>query len=115
MNKSLRPFVVAASTLALAYVTASAADYQSTVLSHSPLAYWRFNETASSPAAQSFADSSSIGTSIGYAAGPVTNFVSGIVGHAVQFGNANNLGGHVPASVDVPWNATINPGAPFTV
>src|SRR5205814_5949651 len=100
---------------ALLAQVAICADYPTTISSFSPLAYWRFNETATSPAAQAFADSSSIGTSIGYAAGPVTNFVPGIVGHAVRFGNGNNQGGHVSATVDVPWNATVNPGAPFTV
>jgi hypothetical protein len=100
---------------ALLAQVAMCADYPTTISSFSPLAYWRFNETAASPAAQTFADSSTTGTSLGYAAGPVTNAVAGIVGNAVRFGNAPNQGSYVAASVDVPWNATINPNAPFSV
>src|SRR5258706_15907756 len=54
---------------ALLAQVAMCADYPTTISSFSPLAYWRFNETATSPSAQAFADSSSTGTSIGYAAG----------------------------------------------
>src|ERR1041385_203361 len=95
---------------ALLAQVALCADYPTTISSFNPLAYWRFNETAISPAAQTFADSSSVGTSIGYAVGPVTNFVTGIVGRAVRFGNSANQGSYVSAAVDVPWNATVNPG-----
>src|SRR5438552_770327 len=96
-------------------VQSLAADYPTTVSSFSPLGYWRFNETGSSPAVQSYADSSSVGTSTAYAVGSVTNAVAGIVGNCVRPGNPQNLGSYVAASVDIPWNATINPNAPFTV
>jgi hypothetical protein len=107
--------LMGAALLASSAPMVNAADYQSTILSHNPLAYWRFNETAASPAAQTIADSSSTGTSIGYAAGPVTSGAPGRVGNGVRFGNAANQGSYVSASVDIPWNATINPGAPFSV
>jgi len=111
----LRSFtLMGAALLAGAASMVQAADYQSTVLSHNPLAYWRFNETATSPAIDTISDSSG-GNSTGFAVGPVTNGAPGRIGNGVRFGNSANQGSYVSAAVDIPWNATINPGAPFSV
>ena len=92
----------------LAAATARA-DYPSTVLSHAPLAYWQFNETAASPAPYKLANSGSLG-SIGdaYAIPSVTNGVAGKVNNAVQFSNPVGTG-HLGSRADVVYNAALNP------
>src|SRR5215471_17238385 len=110
LNRLGLPLGLLAVTAAL---SARAADYPTTVSGLNPIGYWRFNETANSPALNRAADSA--GSSTGYVVGPVTNGAPGIVGNCVRLGNPPNNGSYVVAAVDVPWNATINPGAPFTV
>ena len=58
-------------------------DYASTVLSFNPLAYWRFNETATSPALNKTTNSSSMGSILdGYVVADAKLGEPGIVGQS---------------------------------
>src|SRR5262249_35200437 len=91
------------------------ADYASSVLSHSPLGYWRFDEAASSPALNSVANSSPQGHALdGYAVLDLAKGQRGKIGSCIRLNNAVGIT-HCSSKVDVPYNATLNPQPPFTV
>src|SRR5882724_2217368 len=93
----------------------AAADYQSTVLSHNPLAYWRLDETAPAPPLNKVANSGSLGSAgDGYAVLDVVKGQAGVVGNCIRLNNANSTIGHCGSKVDVPFNAALNP-ASFSV
>jgi Concanavalin A-like lectin/glucanases superfamily len=94
-------------------------DYASTLLSYGPIAYWRFDETVSSPAPFKLANSGTVGTAgDAYAIVTVTNGVTGKVGNAIRLFNPK-VGGskatpHAETRADVFWNKGLNSPS-FTV
>src|SRR5262245_43831726 len=95
------------------------ADYASTVLSHGPVAYWRFDETNSSPAPFRLANSGTVGSAgDAYALITVTNGVTGKVGNAIRLFNpkvgGNKATQHAETRADVFWNKGLNSPS-FTV
>src|SRR5262245_37235619 len=95
--------LVGAAVLASAAPMVTAADYQSTVLSHNPLAYWRFDETAAAPALNKVANSGSLGSAgDGYAVMDVLKGQSGIAGNCIRLNNAASTIAHCGSKVDVP-------------
>jgi hypothetical protein len=112
-HQVLRTSLAAVLLSCLAAATARA-DYSSTVLSHAPLAYWQFAETAASPAPFKLANSGSLGsTADAYGNSEVINGVAGKVNNAVRFSNSVGTG-HLGSRADVVYNAALNPNV-FTV
>jgi hypothetical protein len=116
MNKSVRPFVVAASTLALACVAASAADYQTTVSGFGPLGYWRLDETTTAPAVNKVSNVGTLGSAAdGFVVLDVGKGEPGVVGNAIRLNNPGPTTGYAGSKVDVPYNPGLNPVPPFSV
>src|SRR5207247_1527168 len=91
-------------------LTVSSADFPTTMTGLNPAAWWRFNETAASPAPNIASNWSTLGAAgNGYVLPLATNGVAGRVGNAVQ------LNGNSSSCVEVPFNATLNPNPPFSV
>jgi hypothetical protein len=93
--------------------TVARADYPSTVLSHNPVGYWRFDETASTPASFTLANSGTVGSAgDAHALLTVANGVTGKVGKALKLVNPPVGGsaatGHVENRADVYWNKGLN-------
>src|SRR5215472_16755796 len=103
--------------LALSGSALQAADYPTTILSHHPAAYWRFNETAPpSPALNLVTNYGSVGSAgDGVAVRQVTKGQPGIVGHSILLYNGGVGSTECDSKVDVPFNAALSPNAPFTV
>src|SRR5215471_8657536 len=103
--------------LALSGSALMAADYATTVLSHHPVGYWRFNETAPpSPALNLVTNYGSVGSSgDGVAVRQVTKGQPGIVGHSILLYNGGVRSIECDSKVDVPFNAGLNPHPPFMV
>lgn len=92
------------------------ADYASTLMSHGPVAYWRFDETSTSPPLYTITNYSSIGPALtGYGVGTVNSGQPGIVGNSARFSNPANAVGALFSKIDVPWNAPMNPAPPFSI
>jgi len=118
----LRTFLAASALvlLTLAAVLPARADYSNTVMSLSPVGYWRLSETAAVPAANIVSNAGSLGEAAnGFAIpGTALGFAQpGVVGNSITF--SNNVGGANnwdPNSViNVPWSAALNPQGPFTI
>lgn len=89
------------------------ADYASALLAHGPVAYWRFDESVSSPSAFKLANSGTVGSAgDAYALVTVTNGVTGKVGNAIRLFNppvgGNKATGHAEDRADVFWNKGLN-------
>src|SRR5437899_1804361 len=70
------------------------ADYSNTVGTLGPLGYWRFNETAASPALNKVANSGSLAAAAdGYAVLDVGKGEAGIVGNCIRLNNPGNTVG----------------------
>src|SRR5437867_2682434 len=111
----VHPSLVAA-TLLLAFsaLLTFGADYATTMTTFAPLAYWRFNETAASPALNKTTNSSSMGSILdGYVVADATLGEPGIVGKCVRITNPGSAdAGYCNGKIDVPFNAALNkPGA----
>ena len=115
MNTSVRSFV-AASTLALACVAASAADYPTTVTGFGPLGYWRLDETTAAPAVNKVSNSGSLGSAAdGFVVLDVGKGEPGVVGTAIRLNNPGPTVGYSGSKVDVPYHPGLNPVPPFSV
>jgi len=108
--------VFAGATLLVSFVALTLrADYSNTVASYNPLAYWRLDETAASPALNKVANSGSVGSSgEGIVVRQVTKGAAGRVNNCISLNNGGS-GIACLAKVDVPYNAALNPAAPFSV
>src|SRR6266850_3539640 len=116
MKISVVRYVLAATTSAVWCIAAQAADYPTTVLSHNPVGYWRFDETASSPPLNKLANSGSVGSiADGIAVADVGKGEPGRVGSCIRLNNPAFDAGHCSSKVDVPFNATLNPAPPFSI
>ncbi len=93
-----------------------AADYATTVMAQNPVAYWRLNETEASPPPNIVANLGTVGSvGNGYIVMDVGKGEAGIVGNAIRLVNAAQSTGMSGSKVDVPFNAALNPAAPFSV
>jgi len=94
---------------ALAASTVARADYQSTVVSQSPVGYWRLNETTSPSSIAGAANLGSLGAA---AIGAYNSFPTRGVAGPFAGSTAVGLDGGA-ANVTTPWVAGLN-GNPFT-
>src|SRR5215467_12390916 len=118
MKTRVLPYLIPAAALALFCASAQASDYPTTVLSHSPLGYWRLNETASSPAINKVANSGSVFNADGYVVLDVATGETGanaIAGNAIRLVNIGGTVGYCGSKVDVPFNPALNPNPPFSI
>src|SRR2546423_1487363 len=91
------------------------ADYASTLTSFNPLAYWRFNETATSPALNKTTNSSTMGSILdGYVVADAKLGEPGIIGNSVRITNPGSSAGYAMGKIDVPFNAALNKSGPFS-
>jgi hypothetical protein len=105
-----------AALFAAATVWSARADYSSTVLSHSPLAYWQLNETTPSPALNLLTNKGSVGTAgNGVIVRDAVAAQPGKVGNSITLNNTGAGSIDVLGKVDVPFNAALNPKAPFSI
>ena len=108
----LSPIKLAATLLALCAGLTARADYSTTVMSLKPAGYWRLNETAAVPAPDWATNSGTAGFSA-YGA-----YLSGVVhpstGALVAQPN-DGAAGFSGNRVSIPYNAALNPNAPFSV
>ena len=108
--------LTAASLVLLCGTISARADYSNTVGSLNPLAYWRFNETALSPALNKVTNASTFGPTLdGAVVLNVGKGQSGIVGTAIRFTNNTADVGYAGAKADVPFNFALNKAGPFSV
>src|SRR5437868_165566 len=92
------------------------ADYATALQALNPLGYWRFNETATSPAINKVANLGSLGSiGDGYVVLDVGKGEPGIVGNAIRLNNPTSNTGYAGSKVDVPFNAALNQLPPFSV
>jgi len=103
--------------LAVGGAAQARADYPSSVLALNPLGYWHFDEVATSPALNSVANSSPLGSiANGCVVGAAAPGEPGIVGNSVRFFHTSSSDvGLCTSKIDVPYNAALNPGPPFTI
>ena len=116
-NHLIRPCPVAA-TLLLAFsgLLTLGADYATTVLNFAPLAYWRFNEAAASPALNKTTNSSSMGSILdGYVVADAMLGQPGIVGNSVLVTNSGSAPGYCSSKIDIPFNAALNKDGAFSI
>src|SRR5207248_2883260 len=97
-------------------VLAVRADYSNTVGTLGPLGYWRFNETAASPALNKVANLGSVGSAgDGYIVLDVGKGQAGKFNNCIRLVNTGNTVAYCGSKVDVPFNAALNPNFPFSV
>src|SRR5882724_1986066 len=114
LKQLVHPFPLAATLLlALSGLLTRGADYATTMTTFAPLAYWRFNETATSPALNKTSNSSSMGSILdGYVVADAKLGEPGIVGKSVRITNPGSSAGYCNGKIDIPFNAALNkPGA----
>jgi len=113
--RNIIPRLAGAALLAAAAVMSARADYPSTVLSHGPVGYWRFDETVASAPLDAVTNATALGSvGNGYNVGALKG-QSGMIGTSIRFSNPGNNAGTCSTKIDVPWNAAFNPNPPFTV
>src|SRR5258706_14971838 len=109
-----RSLLLGAALVALVAAPLARADYQSTVISQSPVGYWRLSETTASPppittAVNSGSSAAGNGTYQGS-----QGYFRGFAGALASSDTAIHMDG-AGQNVLVPYNADLNPAANFTV
>src|SRR5439155_25018611 len=109
-----------AATLLLAFSglpSRGATDYPTTMTTLAPLAYWRFNETAASPALNKTTNSSTMGSILdGYVVADAKLGEPGIVGKCVRITNPGSAdAGYCNGKIDVPFNSALNKDGAFSI
>src|SRR6266446_3780986 len=117
LKQLVHPFPLAATLLlALSGLLTRGADYATTMTTFAPLAYWRFNETATSPALNKTANSSSMGSILdGYVVADAKLGQPGIVGNSVLVTNSGSAPGYCSSKIDIPFNAALNKDGAFSL
>ena len=118
--KSIARFAGAALFAATAVLTARATDYPTTLLSHSPVGYWRFNDSVTSPPLAIVTNAGTLGSiATGYVVnnGSTTPILGspGLIGTSARFNNPGNTVGLEASKIEVPWNAALNSKPPFSI
>lgn len=109
-SQSISARIAGALLLAAAAVLPARADYPSTVLSQSPVGYWRLNETTQPLNATTTVNYGSLGVS---AAGTYNNSSSG--GQPGPFAGSTSVGlDGISQTVTTPYQAALNPSS-FTI
>jgi hypothetical protein len=115
-TSGLRCALAASALATLTCMSALASDYPTTVLSHNPLAYWRFDETAAAPPLNIISNYGSLGrVGDGRVILDVGKGEAGVVGSSIRLNNPGVTIGHCGSKVDVPFNSAISRNAPFTI
>jgi hypothetical protein len=92
------------------------ADFASTVTGFNPLAYWRLDETNSSPALNIVSNWATPSTARnGNVVLGVGKGEPGVVGNSARFVNNGNVVTYCGTKIDVPFSAALNPPAPFAI
>lgn len=100
----------------VASIAVAQSDFPTTVESLSPLGYWRFNETAPSPALNKVVNASPLGSILDAAViFDVIKDQPGAVGKSVRLSNPGVAAGYCGSKLDVPFNAALNKAGPFSV
>lgn len=101
----------------LAAMPAHAQTYPSILATNSPLDWWRFDESVTSPAINEIANSApTTGTNgTGYVVGGVTLGQTGVVGNSAFFSNPGQGTGNCSARIDIPNSPMFNPVPPFSI
>lgn len=116
MKTTARSCLAAVSLILVCGVLPSRADYSNTVGALNPLAYWRFNETATSPVLNQVTNASTMGSALnGNVVLDATKGQPGIVGNSVRFINTGVAAGYCGSKVDVPFNFALNKSGAFSV
>lgn len=111
-----RPWLAGAALLMLVNTASYGADYPTTLLAEGPLAYWRFSETATSPALPEVVNLGSAGAAAnGFLVLDATAGNQGRLGNAIMFVNAANDVGYCGSRLDIPYNPALNPAPPFSI
>ncbi len=101
---------------ALAALPVHAQNYPKLLEAQSPLDYWRFNETTTSPVINTISNLGSAGPAgTGYVVQAVTSVAGGIVGNCILFTNSGQNIGDCYSRIDIPNLAALNPEPPFTI
>ena len=116
MPKPARFSIVVALLTLLAGANVSRADYSNAVSSLSPLGYWRFNDTGTSPAQNKVSNASPAGSIMdGAVVLDVGKGEPGIVGNSLRFRNPGVDAGYQGSKLDIPFNAALNKRGAFSV
>lgn len=108
--------VVIALNFVLLALNSARADYATIVLSNSPLAYFRFNETVAIPPLNTVSNFGLLGsTANGYAVNGAAKGEAGIVGSSVRFTNPGTAIEFSGAKIDVPHQPALNTAPPFSI
>src|ERR1044071_5407809 len=114
-SKQLRCATASLALLAGA-LSSRGADYPTTVNSFSPVGYWRFNETATSPPLNKAVNASTLGNALdGAVILDVEKGQPGIVGLAARFNNSAVDAGYCGSKIDIPFNPALNKKGAFSV
>jgi hypothetical protein len=101
---------------ALSALPVLAQTYTNIIAGQSPIDWWRFDETQTSPVINTVANSGTAGvTGTGYVVGSVTLGEPGIVGTAAFLSNPGQGTGNCQARIDIPNSTAFNPQPPWTV
>src|SRR6185436_19562404 len=116
MKTSVRNHLLITAALGLWCSSGQAADYPTTVSGFNPVGYWRFDETAASPALNLCTNAGSLGSSAdGNVILDVIKGQTGKVGNCIRLNNPGWTVGYAGSKVDVPWSGPLNPNPPFTI
>jgi hypothetical protein len=106
-HKIIPWFVGAVLFTAAAIGSAPAADsYSTAVQSHSPVAYWQFQETGPSPAPHTLTNSGTLGTIADAYANASVGATAGKINNAAQFSNPTGTG-HCDSRANVAYNPAL--------
>jgi hypothetical protein len=116
MIRSAALMVLATNFFLLLTLEVVRADYAATVLSNSPLAYFRFNESVATPPLNTVTNFGLLGsTANGYAVNGAAKGEAGIVGSSVRFTNPGTAIEFSGAKIDVPHQPALNTAPPFSI
>jgi len=101
---------------ALSSSPARAQTYTNLLEAQAPADYWRFDETATSPAINTISNLGSAGAvGTAYVVQAVTGVAGGVVGNCVQFTNNGQNIADCFSRIDIPNTPALNPVPPFTI
>jgi hypothetical protein len=107
---------LASAVLLAAAVWPARADYSNSVASLNPLAYWRLNESATSPPLNLATNYGSLGSAgNGNIIRQITKGVGGVAGNSILLYNGGSGSISCFSKVDVPFSPALNTPPPFSV
>jgi hypothetical protein len=101
---------------ALAILPARAQNFTNILEAQSPIDWWRFDETTTSPVINTVSNQGTAGAiGTGYVIGGVLLGVPGVIGTSAYLTNSGQNVGNCTARIDIPNNPVFNPEPPFTI